>query len=341
MDIIIEKESDLKAEKLINKAVFYHLQEGVFVVNKNLEIISWNHAAETITDLYADEVVGTFCNLGLFKHLNADNEVICEKNCPLINSMKKGVIVEENMFITNERKELIPVLVYVVPVKNSKNIVIGAVSMFTIDLAKENIKATYERVKEKIDEYRSIIVDLVNKNKQLNQRLIRLSNTDSLTQVYNRRYFCIEALNELDKARTYRYDVSLLIFDIDYFKKINDTYGHAAGDKILIDFSHLLTGRIGEEDLLCRYGGEEFVIMLPKKPVDEALIIAENLRSAIANENFYYNGKKISVTASIGLATARPDSRISLDKLTDNADKALYHAKDEGRNKVVTFSESF
>ena len=162
------------------------------------------------------------------------------------------------------------------------------------------------------------------------------SRTDVLTGLYNRRYF--DELLELEwgLAGRSKTPLTLMIADIDHFKKINDTYGHQAGDEYLKLISRSLRSVFQRKtDLVARYGGEEFVVLLPGKDADQALTLAESFKKVISNTILTYKEETIQTTISLGLASCVPGSDESPDRLITRADNALYAAKDAGRNRVV------
>jgi diguanylate cyclase (GGDEF)-like protein/PAS domain S-box-containing protein len=159
---------------------------------------------------------------------------------------------------------------------------------------------------------------------------------DSLTGCFNRRYLDETLERELSRSRREGYPLSLVIIDLDFFKQINDTYGHLAGDRALIVLAETLRADIRHEDVLCRYGGEEFVILMPRMPLDKAVERAESWRCKIADIRVAFGNFKLSFTASAGVA-AYPDHGKMPDELTHAADTALYVAKNSGRNRVVAY----
>lgn len=193
-----------------------------------------------------------------------------------------------------------------------------------------------ELIKTKI-ELENVAQDLKRKNKLLED----LANIDGLTEIFNHRYFQNSLDNEIGRAVRNETEISLLLIDIDFFKKFNDTYGHQAGDFILKEFSRVLKGEIRKYDTLARYGGEEFTIILPDTSSTQALAVAEKLRTAVDEYIFKDSRTDYHVTASFGVATARPvtDDTFSKGKLISEADAALYNAKETGRNKVMLYSE--
>lgn len=173
-------------------------------------------------------------------------------------------------------------------------------------------------------------------NEHSRLELENLAHFDGLTALINRRYFMERAGAELLRAHRYERPVTVGMADLDFFKRINDTYGHAAGDIVLKTFARLLQESVRQTDLVCRYGGEEFAFVFPESTVDEALVLAERFRQRFAAHDIRLpDGNLVRVTISIGLADA---SRSSLEKALGYADEALYQAKREGRNRVVVGS---
>ncbi|WP_457571164.1 GGDEF domain-containing protein [Desulfovulcanus sp.] len=161
---------------------------------------------------------------------------------------------------------------------------------------------------------------------------------DGLTGVFNRKAFDLRLKLELKRHQRNGQSLSLLMLDFDYFKKINDTYGHLAGDMVLQRSARLLKNTVRETDFVARYGGEEFVLLLPETNEEEAWLLAQRLRQKIQKMNFSFHGKKFNVTASIGVASLKPDPFTPAEILIDQADEALYLAKNSGRNMVCISS---
>lgn len=163
-----------------------------------------------------------------------------------------------------------------------------------------------------------------------------LATTDPLTGVYNRRTFKELAEPNLSRSRRSLQPVSLLMFDLDHFKRTNDTFGHLAGDDVLKAFSLLVRGCLRKEDILARYGGEEFVVLLPGTSRFAAAALAERIRQLVADQPLVAAGHPVRVTVSVGVASEGGDTLPSLESLLARADEALYKAKTEGRNRVAT-----
>lgn len=165
------------------------------------------------------------------------------------------------------------------------------------------------------------------------EEIYRMTIKDGLTEIYNKRYF-LEALErEISRSQRYRRPLSMLIFDVDHFKRINDTYGHLAGDYVLQALAKLISTRSRREEIFARYGGEEFAILLPETTVEGALELADQLRMRVESYKFVFEAEEIPITVSIGV-TATDGDPISPHELIQRADTKLYQAKGEGRNCV-------
>ena len=166
------------------------------------------------------------------------------------------------------------------------------------------------------------------------EEIYRMTIVDGLTQIHNKRYL-FEALDkELIRARRYDRQLSLLIFDIDYFKNINDQYGHLAGDYVLRELARIVQERIRRDEVFARYGGEEFVIALPETSLQGAVTLAENLRARVETHGFSFQGERIPVTISVGCAVLGEEKTAA--DLIQLADDKLYEAKRGGRNRVCS-----
>ena len=191
-----------------------------------------------------------------------------------------------------------------------------------------------------ISNFVAIKVDITER-KRAQDELERMAITDPLTGLFNRRYFFEVAQKEFLKSIRYNRPLSVVLFDIDMFKSINDTYGHLAGDQILAQIGVLLTQKERETDLSARYGGEEFVLLLPETDCEGARNTAERLRSLLETSPIYYENHKIQFTASFGVAgIGNRDYPETFDYLILQADKALYEAKRISRNTVICSCET-
>jgi diguanylate cyclase (GGDEF)-like protein len=170
------------------------------------------------------------------------------------------------------------------------------------------------------------------------QSIEALAMTDPLTGAYNRRSLFDIGEKELARAIRTGTAVSVVILDLDHFKRVNDTHGHVAGDAVLTRFVDVVRGCLRRGDLLTRYGGEEFCVLLPGEASTPASAVAERIRAAVEASVFVADGRSISVTTSAGVASLRPGATPDLSSLVSRADEALYVAKRDGRNRVVVAS---
>ncbi len=214
------------------------------------------------------------------------------------------------------------------------------------NLLRAELNSANERLQLKIDAADNKLLETNQKLlkqslalKLMNQELQQLSITDSLTGLYNRRHF--DATTEAEIALSLRHGEhnSLLLIDIDFFKKINDTYGHDAGDAVLKEVAIVLREHTRKSDALCRIGGEEFAILCKRADTGGAMAIAEKLRAAIEAHSVRVGSKNISLTISLGAVSLPDDAGTdSVEKLLKCADVALYHSKKMGRNQSTHFS---
>jgi len=166
------------------------------------------------------------------------------------------------------------------------------------------------------------------------EEIYRLSTVDGLTQIFNKRYFVETLERELSRARRYDRPLALMMFDIDHFKRCNDTYGHRAGDHVLRHMADLVRQRSRKVDVIARYGGEEFAVVLPEIDLAGAAQFGESLRRMVEEEEFVIEGRRILLAISVGVADLEPGVA-NADDLIKKADARLYRAKQGGRNRVV------
>src|SRR3954452_4867074 len=160
---------------------------------------------------------------------------------------------------------------------------------------------------------------------------------DGLTKAFNKKYFTDRLESEFTFATRHGSPLALVLFDIDHFKKVNDTHGHQAGDHVLSELSTLLTGALRAEDVFARYGGEEFAVICRGSDVNQGQIVAERMRKAVEVHKFMFEGTHIPLTISVGVAVL-PDSTVrDANDVVSHADQALYSSKRGGRNRVTAF----
>lgn len=177
--------------------------------------------------------------------------------------------------------------------------------------------------------------------KVFHDELYRMGVMDPVTNIYNKRYFTERLQQEFSLAKRNKTELSLIMIDLDFFKKINDTYGHLAGDFILGKLSEVFSSMTRNEDIVARYGGEEFVAILPGSSEEGAVICAERIREKIAQTPFIFERETINITVSIGIATLDENNFFgSYEDFIEAADNCLYRSKKNGRNCTTCSSEA-
>jgi len=182
---------------------------------------------------------------------------------------------------------------------------------------------------------RILVLHDITRQKKMMETLTAMATTDGLTGIYNRTYFMELSLREIGRAAEKKEPVSLILIDLDYFKQVNDCYGHKAGDIVLQEFVKIIKGELRELDFLGRFGGEEFMVFLANTSAATAMQVAERLRASVAEARIAYEQTEIQITASFGVVALQGLAAGDFDGLFKKADQALYGAKNAGRNSVI------
>jgi len=180
------------------------------------------------------------------------------------------------------------------------------------------------------------IIKYAIKRKKMDEKLETLALTDPLTGLYNRRYFFERGWNEYVRARRYQHHLAVIMLDLDFFKQINDKYGHACGDMVLMRVAKLFSQTLRDVDLVARFGGEEFIILIPETDKVGVDFVAQRIRQEIYDTPMEHNGKNFNITASLGIALIE-DVVGDFETMINQADIALYYAKENGRNRVELY----
>jgi len=236
-----------------------------------------------------------------------------------------------------------------IPILDGEQLV-GIVSMRDLIHHYQNkLETAFNEARQEIDDLKKLMSvadgEKIDTLIQEVQRYKELSLTDYLTGLFNKRYFQTRFIEEVTRARRSSYDLSLIFCDIDYFKRINDRFGHHIGDEVLRITAQILSGSIDElniisrlrkSDIIARYGGEEFVVILPETGKTGAAIAAERLRKKIEKYTFTLDGEKVHITMSFGVTELSPADKDHTE-IIKNADYAMYKAKNSGRNRVMVY----
>ena len=314
-------EQELKRGRQMVESTLQGLPAAVMVIDRDHKVVHWNRAMERLTGVKAAEVVGSDRQWQPFYLeprpvladlvLEGDTQEVMRRYAGL--GLKRSQLIEDGL----EGEGFFPTLeprgrhlyFLAAPIRDRDGQVVHAVET---------------------------LVDLSDK-RRLERELRKLSVTDSLTGLYNQRFFYATLKREIEAAQRYGHPLSLLMADIDFFKAYNDCFGHLEGDRALRRLAGILTSCVRAMDLCCRYGGEEFVMLLPHATMSEALGVAERVRQGVAQASFAPEGapagEQTHLTLSLGAATLGPGE--GAESLVRRADGALYAAKQAGRNMVA------
>ncbi|AIO18968.1 Response regulator PleD [Candidatus Izimaplasma bacterium HR1] len=292
------------------KDVLDDLFEGAYVVDDQRQILYWNDGATKITGYSKDEVVNSFCFNNILRHVDHTGKELCLDGCPLKATLETGVKQESSVFLHHKNGHRIPVIVRTSPIYDKDNVVVGSLEIFTDSRYKQDLYTQ-------------------------NRRLQDLSTKDPLTRIYNRRYIDFQIKSLINSYSDFEQAFGLLYMDIDNFKKVNDTYGHVVGDEVLKLVSRTLNSNIRGEDVLGRYGGEEFIVVVKCSKPEELSLVSEKLRILIEKSSIITNNELVKITVSIGSTLFNVGE--SLESLVNRADKAMYNSKQTGKNKVTVY----
>lgn len=291
----------------LHKTIVENLADGVYVVDRGRQITYWNRGAERISGYGSDEVVGRHCFDNILGHVDAAGNSLCHSACPLAQTMADGDPREVSIWLRHADGHRKPVRVRTTPIRDASGQVIGGVEVFSDDSAV--IQAEEDAARARRD-----------------------ALTDELTALPNRRFFDAALAGRLENLIRYGWQFGLVIVDIDHFKAINDALGHAFGDAALTGVAATLRGAVRGGDVLARWGGDEFVVLVEAPQGGDLLDTARRLCLLVGSSEVRLATTVRSVQVSVGGALAQPGD--SAETIFARADGALYHAKQAGRNRV-------
>ncbi len=267
----------------------------------------------------------------------------------VVSSIEDSNVRLENAANLKDYETLNPGVIIIESVPNIKDVLMVTKFKFPILFIGETFKGctvravAFDYIKTPVDNQELVVrVRNMLKIKELRDKLKTLSTTDELTGLHNRRYLLERMEQEISRAKRYTTPLSLLLFDLDFFKVVNDIYGYEWGDVLLRSIADKLKQLIRKEDILTRYGDEEFIVVLPNTSEDNAFLFAERFRKDIEKMEFIPAGEeeRHPITISGGIATfpCLPDTEEDANTIIRYAEHALYNAKKRGKNKIVQFS---
>ena len=289
------------------KTLLDNLHDGVYFVDRNRTITYWNKGAERITGYKTTEVVGKSCSDNILVHVDKDGRSLCTTICPLKDVMTDGRERNEELFLHHKDGHRVPITIRVIPIYDDQGKMIGGVETFT-----DNTPA-------------AVALDRL-------AELERLAYVDALTGLANRRYAEITLNARIEELQRYSWHFGVLFIDIDRFKDINDKYGHDLGDEVLKIVARTLQNSVRSFDMVCRWGGEEYVAVIANVEGDELIATANRCRLLVEQSDIPAI-QGLRVTISIGAAIARAEDTV--DTIIRRADMLMYRSKEAGRNRVT------
>ncbi|HLN91835.1 MAG TPA: sensor domain-containing diguanylate cyclase [Patescibacteria group bacterium] len=290
------------------KRILDSLYDGVYLVDLDRRTTYWNSGAERITGYRPDEAVGRRCQDNFLVHLDVRGNSLCIHGCPLSSTMANGQPLEVEVYLQHKDGYRIPISVRAAPIRDGTGRVVGAVEVFSDN---SRIAAMTDLIKE----------------------LRQLSLLDHSTEVGNRRFLEQQLIARLNEQDRYGWRVGVLFVDIDHFKEINDRNDHIVGDRVIRMVARTLANGIRSFDIVGRWGGDEFVVLIVNVDEEQLHTVSEKLRRLIENSGFTEGGKTIRVTVSVGgvLAAAGENPEAVIRR----ADRLMLASKTAGRNRVT------
>jgi diguanylate cyclase (GGDEF)-like protein/PAS domain S-box-containing protein len=284
------------------------LFDGVYCLDRTSGIFVWNKSAERITGFTESEVMGKFCSANILQHINDAGEQLCLKACPLMATINDGEHREGKIFLHHKQGHRVPVSVRTAPMRDASGAIIGAIEVFT-----DNSNA----------------MQIINELEALKKEAC----LDALTGAGNRRYGEITLKTRGYEWETQETPYGVIFMDIDNFKNINDSYGHKTGDEVLVMVAKTIANLLRRLDVICRWGGDEFVAILHNVSEKDFKRITDRVRIFIEETFIMVGAEKLAVTASVGATRSKPGD--TPEKIMQRADALMYASKAGGRNRVT------
>jgi diguanylate cyclase (GGDEF)-like protein/PAS domain S-box-containing protein len=300
---------DMFLQNELYRNLLDNLYDGVYFVTNDRTIVYWNEAAERMTGFNRSEVLNRHCYDNLLMHVDDKGGNLCLRRCPLEKAILEDINVESEVFLHHKEGHRLPVLVRISPVRDTHGKIVGAVEIFSDNSPRV-------RLTEKVEE------------------LEKMALLDPVTRIGNRRYGDLSLTAKLNELERYNWPFGVLLMGLDHFRKINDLYGHDVGDRILRIVATTVINGTRSSDIISRWGGEEFVALIPYVEADELKNVAEKIRLLVEKSSISLEGKNIEVTVSIGATLARKGD--TAETLVKRADGLMCESKNQGCNQVTT-----
>ncbi|PKL12960.1 MAG: hypothetical protein CVV52_07930 [Spirochaetae bacterium HGW-Spirochaetae-8] len=281
----------------------YH-EKGVYFVDTNRKITFWNNHAERITGFSASEVLHKHCFDNILNHVDNSGTRLCIDGCPLHGTIEDGSPCEASVYLHHKDGHRVSVMARTFPLHDEGRL-IGAIELFSNDKLPTELLKDMEELKV-------------------------LARTDQLTGLANRRYTESLLSGKLRVLEEFKTSFTVAMVDIDHFKVVNDTFGHDTGDIVIQMTTKSLVNAVRVEDIVGRWGGEEFLVVFSAVGIEQLELITERLRMLVEASSIQREGANIQVTVSIGSVAV--ESPTSMDKIIHLVDQLMYQSKQKGRN---------
>lgn len=298
------------ADPSFYKQLLDQMSDGVYFVDRDRKILYWNEGAHRLAGYTAEEMVGRHCHDNILCHVDMAGNRLCKEGCPLTASILDGGPREADVFMRHKHGRRVPVNVRVQPMRAADGSIIGAIEIFS-----DNSAAIEARRKTEAME--------------------RLAFLDQLTKLPNRRFVSMSARTALNEYQVHADPFGVLLFDLDNFKAINDSFGHDCGDRALQEVARTLTGSLRPTDIVGRWGGDEFVAIVGNVNLESLQALAERCVMLVAETSIPCNaGKPLALSISVGATLVQPGE--TAEQLIQRADELMYESKRNGRNRATS-----
>lgn len=289
------------------KELLDRMSDGVYFVDRERRILYWNEGATRLTGYRPDEMIGRFCQENTLCHVDSEGRQMCFEGCPLYHSMGDGRPREAEFFLRHKQGRRVPVNVSVQPIRDEKGEITGAVEIFRDNTAQIEMRRRAEAME-------------------------RLAFLDPLTHLPNRRFLEMSMRTALVEYESHGDPFGVLLFDVDRFKSINDNFGHASGDRALVELAKTLTGALRSADIVGRWAGDEFLAIAHSVTMDVLAELAERCAALAGTASFLNkDGGLEGLTVSVGAAMVNAGDDV--ETLLARADRRMYQDKKASRSE--------
>ena len=293
------------------KKVLDNLYDGIYLLNEDRKIIYWNKGAETHTGYPGSDVINLPCH-EVLRHVDDKGISLCNDACPVSRTIRDNKLREVEVYLRHKEGHRIPVSMRIAPIKDSNNQVVVAVEICGEGSPKYTLQQKLREMKD-------------------------LALLDPLSELGNRRFLEMSINGKLEELKRYKWPFGILFADIDHFKRINDTYGHDSGDRVIQMVSKTMSHSLRSFDVMGRWGGEEFVVVVVNVYEEQLYAVADRLRLLVEQSSIFIGSENVNVTVSIGATLGQSDD--DEKSILKRADRLMYKSKHAGRNCISMNSE--